>query len=88
MHRFTILTLALAVLGASLASVAYASGSAKPIQPEQLGKLLAVIKPGPEEDKWAAIPWQTDLWRARQLAAEQGKPILLWEMDGHPLGCT
>ena len=26
--------------------------------------------------------------QVRQLAARQGKPILLWEMDGHPLGCT
>ena len=32
--------------------------------------------------------WLTDLWQARKLAARQGKPILLWEMDGHPLGCT
>ena len=46
------------------------------------------IKPGKGEDKWAAIPWQTNLWEARKQAAEKGKPILLWEMDGHPLGCT
>jgi hypothetical protein len=30
----------------------------------------------------------TSLWEARQKAAAAGKPILLWEMDGHPLGCT
>ena len=52
------------------------------------GQLQALIKPGRGEDRWAAIPWLTDLWQARQLAAKQGKPILLWEMDGHPLGCT
>ena len=51
-------------------------------------KLRAVIKPAKGEDKWAAIPWQTNLWEARKQAAEKGKPILLWEMDGHPLGCT
>ena len=28
------------------------------------------------------------LWQARERAAAEGKPILLWEMDGHPLGCT
>lgn len=60
---------------------------AEPIAPEQFDKLRAVIKPRAGEDKWAAIPWQTDLWEARKQAAAQGKPILLWEMDGHPLGC-
>ena len=62
--------------------------SAKPIPAEQFDKLRAAIKPAKDEDKWAAIPWQTSLWQARKLAAEKGKPILLWEMDGHPLGCT
>jgi hypothetical protein len=37
--------------------------------------------------KWASIPWQTDLWAARRLAAEQGKPIFAWMMNGNPLGC-
>jgi hypothetical protein len=59
-----------------------------PIRPDEVGKLEALIKPGAGEDRWATIPWLTDLWQARQLAARQGKPILLWEMDGHPLGCT
>jgi hypothetical protein len=55
---------------------------------DQLDKLVALVKPGPQEDKWANIPWQTSLWEARKVAAREGKPILLWEMDGHPLGCT
>jgi hypothetical protein len=59
-----------------------------PIPPQKLQPLLALIKPEPGENAWEKIPWRTDLWQARQLAAEQGKPILLWEMDGHPLGCT
>lgn len=64
------------------------AAAAEPIRPAQLNDLLTTIKPGKDEDRWAAIPWLTDLWQARQLAAKQGKPILLWEMDGHPLGCT
>ncbi len=62
--------------------------AADPIPPEGLGKLQALIRPSKGEEPWADIPWRTDLWQARKLAAEQGKPILLWEMDGHPLGCT
>ena len=46
------------------------------------------VKPGKDEDKWANIPWHPNLWEARKLAADKGKPLLLWEMDGNPLGCT
>jgi hypothetical protein len=28
-----------------------------------------------------------DLWDARRKAAREGKPIMLWEMDGNPMGC-
>jgi hypothetical protein len=48
---------------------------------------LKAIRPAAGEDRFTQIPWLTSLWEARQKAAEQGKPILLWEMDGHPLGC-
>ena len=50
--------------------------------------LAELIRPGPQEQKWLQIPWLTDLWEARKQASESGKPILLWEMDGNPLGCT
>ena len=52
------------------------------------GGLMAVIAPSPKEQAWLAIPWETDLTDARQKSAAEGKPIFLWEMDGHPLGCT
>jgi hypothetical protein len=59
-----------------------------PIPPEQFSALRELIKPKPGEDAWLQIPWQTSLWQARRKALAEGKPILLWEMDGHPLGCT
>ena len=61
---------------------------AEPIRPEQFKGLHTLIKPKPAEQKWAEIPWLASLWEARQQAAREGKPILLWEMDGHPLGCV
>ncbi len=60
----------------------------EPITPEEFQQLQRVIKPAPIEDKWAQIPWLTDLWEARRRAAAEGKPILVWEMDGHPLACV
>ena len=50
--------------------------------------LAEVVRPTEKELRWMAIDWQTDLWQARRLAVEQGKPIFLWQMDGHPLGCV
>jgi len=58
------------------------------ISPKEFLVLKQLIKPSPNEDKWAQIPWKISLWEARKEAARLGKPILLWEMDGHPLGCT
>ena len=78
--------LLLACLGLSLSAVT--AQPAEPIKPEQLGKLHALIKPQADEDRWTQIPWQISLWEARKQAAAEGKPILLWEMDGNPLGCT
>lgn len=75
----------LAVLSLTLLTPVWAS---EPIGPDQVAKLQALIKPGDNEDRWAGIPWMTDLWEARKKAAAEGKPILLWEMDGNPLGCV
>lgn len=50
--------------------------------------LIQEILPSVEESAWAKIKWRTNLWEARREASEAGKPIYLWEMDGHPLGCV
>ena len=50
--------------------------------------LVKEILPSKSESAWQSIDWKTDLWAARKEAAKSGKPIYLWEMDGHPLGCV
>ncbi|MFT6178221.1 MAG: hypothetical protein ACJAQT_003543 [Akkermansiaceae bacterium] len=50
--------------------------------------VVTEILPSVEESAWQKIAWKTDLWAARKEAARTGKPIYLWEMDGHPLGCV
>lgn len=73
----------------SLAAALFASAApADPLTPEQFKSLHALILPHPDELAWAQIPWLSDLWEARRSGVEKGKPIFLWEMDGHPLGCT
>ena len=64
------------------------SQASEPINPKQFDKLHALIKPNAAEEKFMKIPWMIDLWEARKKAAAEDRPILLWEMDGHPLGCV
>jgi hypothetical protein len=40
------------------------------------------------DETWRTIPWQTDLLAAQRLAVAESKPLFIWAMDGHPLGCT
>jgi hypothetical protein len=50
-------------------------------------RLHQQLRPSPDEP-WRTIPWRISLLDAQQLAARQAKPIFIWAMDGHPLGCT
>jgi hypothetical protein len=81
MRRFVFSGLILAAGGVSLAA------AAPPLTDANVAPLRKVIRPAAGEDPFDTIPWETNLWEARGKAAADGKPILLWEMDGHPLGC-
>lgn len=59
-----------------------------PAAPQKTVELLEVIAPAKGEQAWLQIPWETDLAAARRKAVAENKPVFLWEMDGHPLGCT
>lgn len=39
------------------------------------------------EAPWAEVPWMTSLSKARERAAREGKPLLIWAAGGggHPL---
>lgn len=60
--------------------------SAPDIAPDQFDKLRALIKP--KAGGFDDLPWMTDLHEARKKAAAEGKPLLVWVGDGHPLGWT
>lgn len=75
------------VLTAAVATVAAARADGPGLGDAEYASALKAIRPAAGEDRYAEIPWLTSLWEARKKAAAEGKPILLWEMDGHPLGC-
>ena len=74
-----------ALLVVAAATAARADGPG--LSDAEYNSALKAVRPAAGEDRYAQIPWQTSLWEARRTAAKEGKPILLWEMDGHPLGC-
>jgi hypothetical protein len=53
-----------------------------------LDRRMAAVLPTPGEEAWLQIPWRLDLNQARADAQRSGKPLFLWIMNGHPMGCT
>ena len=46
------------------------------------------IKPSKKEVAWNLIPWRSSFLDGINHAKIEEKPLLLWVMNGHPLGCT
>ncbi len=59
----------------------------EPIGPEQFDRLHRLIRVQPEEQRFWRIPWKLRVTEARQQAAAEGKPILVWAgSGGAPIG--
>ena len=54
---------------------------------EEFQKLHQDLRP-PKEELWRSIPWKISLAEAQAIALKEQKPLFMWSMDGHPLGCT
>jgi hypothetical protein len=54
---------------------------------DEFKALHAQLQPA-ENEAWRTIPWRVSLVEAQAAAAREKKPIFIWAMDGHPLGCT
>ena len=55
---------------------------------ESLDRWLTFIRPTSEEWAWRKIPWRPTLWQGAVDARGEGKPLLLFTMNGHPIGAT
>jgi hypothetical protein len=67
-----------------LVSLAGSPGSLDPLEFRKLHRELT----GEPVEKWQTIPWKVDLLLARRQALAEGRPLFVWSMNGHPLGCT
>jgi len=46
------------------------------------------VRPSAEELGFEALPWIPSFSEGLKAASAQGRPLLFWAMNGHPLGCT
>ena len=62
--------------------------SAPALDPQRFRELHAALQVDPATEAWRSAGWRTSLGAARIEAAAAGRPLFLWAMNGHPLGCT
>ncbi len=59
----------------------------RPIDEAKFLELHDLLMPAAAEI-WETIAWRTDLAAARAEAVQRHRPLFVWTMNGHPLGCT
>ena len=57
------------------------------LQEARFVELQLLLRPDADA-LWRSIPWRIELAAAQREAAKARKPLFVWAMDGHPLGCT
>jgi hypothetical protein len=70
------------------ALLAASSLAAQELKDEKFDTWYSYILPKKSELAWRTIGWRETLGEAWLEAQKQDMPILLWAMNGHPLGCT
>ncbi len=65
-----------------------ATARAQELPRPDCSRILDHVLPDAAEDRWLEIPWQTTLREAVAEADAAERPMLLWMMNGHPLGHT
>ena len=87
MTRIRCVLLSIFVLSVNAISDAQEDSSSVSLTEEEFRRLHKMLQPAPNEP-WRSVPWKIALVDAQQRSVEEHKPIFIWAMDGHPLGCT
>ncbi|MFT5734951.1 MAG: hypothetical protein ACJA2W_001967 [Planctomycetota bacterium] len=73
---------------ASLQAAPAAAVDVPVVTAANLASIVQAVVPGEDELKWRSIPWRPTLLDGLRDGAEERRPVLLWAMNGHPLGTT
>jgi hypothetical protein len=77
------------LLAGGISRAAESPTSVPEIPHSDLDRLLGAIRPQPGESPWRDIQWLTSIRAARERAAREGKPIIVFTAaDGSPLART
>jgi len=82
------LRISLLLLASLLPLTSVLAGDDPQIGGRTLGDWLKRLAPSPAESVWEQIPWLSSYHKGLKAAGDQSRPVLLWLMNGHPLGCT
>ncbi|MCK5940514.1 MAG: hypothetical protein KAI24_00990 [Planctomycetes bacterium] len=86
--RLLLVAAASLAVSATLAAQQRATTAAAPrLDDERFAELQALLTPDATAG-WRTIPWRIDLLAAQREASKLDRPLFVWAMDGHPLGCT
>ena len=90
MKRLLLVSVTTAALAASVGSAADPSQDKlqQPQRSAEYGKWRAYLLPSASEQSHRTIPWRASVLHGLIDAQKQDKPILLFLMNGHPLGCS
>lgn len=86
-HDMTQLRTMLTLISLVVVLTTMAPTSAQSFTTEEFHRLHKQLQTS-DQEPWRTIPWMTSLLEAQNKAAITQKPIFIWAMDGHPLGCT
>jgi len=59
-----------------------------PLETRTFERWRAFIHPKPDELSFERIDWHNSVWSGLAKAQREGKPLLIWIMNGHPCGLT
>lgn len=89
MKRLLLVTITTAALAASVGSAVDPSpDQLQPQRSAEYAKWRAYLLPSASEQSHRTIPWRASVLHGLIDAQKQDKPILLFLMNGHPLGCS
>jgi hypothetical protein len=90
MKRLLLVTITTAALTASAGSAADPSPDKlqQPQRSAEYTKWRDYLLPSASEQSHRTIPWRASVLHGLIDAQKQDKPILLFLMNGHPLGCS
>ena len=76
------------VLAAATVTAAPTKVQAPALTAETYGHWQGLIRPSVDDLRFEEVPWRPSLSAAMREAQAADKPVLLWAMNGHPLGCV